>query len=190
MVETVAATRLLARIREGDENAAADLMPLVYEELRTLAGRWFRHQPPSHTLQPTALVHEAFLRMVDRTGTDWKDRAHFCAVCAVAMRGILADHARRRRAAKRGGDWKRVTLTGTPAESGVDAIDALALDEALGRLAERSERQARLVEYRFFGGLSVEEAAAMLDVSAPTAERDWRMARAWLSAELAGDGAP
>ncbi len=186
------ATRLLGELRGGDATAAARLMPLVYEQLRALAASQFRGRgrgrgpglSAGQTLQPTALVHEAFLRMVG-SGSDWRDRAHFCATCAMAMRQILADHARRRRAAKRGGGWKRLTLSGVIDDRDADAeIDVEALDEALERLAERNERQAQLVVYRFFGGLTVEEAAGALGVSLTTAEKDWRVARAWLRAEL------
>ncbi len=180
-----APTQLLGRLRDGDSTAAAELMPLVYQQLRALAGGYFRNQPASHTLQPTALVHEAFLRMVGQAGAQWQDRAHFCAACAVAMRQILTDHARRRRSAKRGGGWKRLSLAGAPGTTGPSPIDSIALDEALQRLAERSQRQARIVECRFFGGLTVEELACALDISVTTAEKEWRVARAWLSAQLA-----
>jgi RNA polymerase sigma factor (TIGR02999 family) len=169
----------------GDQTAAARLMDLVYQQLRAIAGSYFRGQPAGHTLQPTALVHEAFVKLTEQTGVQWKDRAHFQAVAAVAMRGILADHARRRRALKRGGDRHRVSLTQVETPAGTDEVDMLALDEALGRLAELSERQAAIVEYRFFSGMTVEEVARVLDVSTWTVEQDWRMARAWLSAQLA-----
>ena len=187
-------TQALAALTGGDESAAARLMDLAYDELRTLAESYFRGQPRGHTLQPTALVHEAFLKVASRTGARYDDRAHFCAVCAVAMRSILADYARRRCAAKRGGDdWQRIGLeeVGTPAagagaangSAGTD-IDALVLDEALTELERRSARQARIVEYRFFAGMTVDEVARVLDVSRSTAEDDWRMARAWLAREL------
>jgi RNA polymerase sigma-70 factor (ECF subfamily) len=174
---------LLASLRQGDQNGTAKLMELVYDRLRAQAGAYFRDQPASSTLQPTALVHEAYVRLVGRDDLKWNDRAHFLAICAVAMRGILADHARRRNAAKRGGDMDRVPLTAiqTP---GADVIDALVLDEALTRLAELSERQARIVECRFFSGMSVDEVAEALGVSKTTVEDEWRTARAWLSAHL------
>jgi RNA polymerase sigma factor (TIGR02999 family) len=159
-------------------------MPLVYEQLRALAASQFRELKAGQTLQPTALVHEAFLRMVG-SGRDWRDRAHFCATCAMAMRQILADHARRRRAAKRGGGWKRLTLSGVIDDRAAGAeVDVEALDQALDRLSLRNERQAQLVIYRFFGGLNMEEAASALGVSLTTVEKDWRVARAWLRAEL------
>ncbi len=190
-----APTQLLGRLRDGDATAAAELIPLVYQQLRALAGGYFRNQPASHTLQPTALVHEAFLRMVGQSGAGahWKDRAHVCAACAVAMRQILTDHARRRQSAKRGGGRERLTLAAEPVTPGTTApspVDAIALDEALQRLAERSQRQARIVECRFFGGLTVEEAACALGISVTTAEKEWRVARAWLSAQLSGRDEP
>jgi len=180
-------TQLLLAAGAGDRDAAAALAPRVYEHLRALAGHVFRGQPASHTLQPTVLAHECFIRLIDRDRVAWTDRRHFLAVCAIAMRGILADHARAKNAAKRGGDgWRRVTLADTPAAAARSAdVDLIGLDEALTTLAERSPRQARIVELRFFGGLTMPEIAEELDVSLSTIEADWRMARAWLSAELA-----
>jgi RNA polymerase sigma factor (TIGR02999 family) len=178
-------TQVLREMTGGDETAAARVMDLVYEQLRALAGSYFRGQPAGHTLQPTALVHEAFVRLSERTGVQWRDRAHFLAVAAVAMRGILADHARKRRALKRGGNRRRVALSRVETPAGTDEVDMLALDEALGRLAELSARQAAIVEYRFFSGMTVEEVGRVLGVSRSTVEDDWRMARAWLSAQLA-----
>jgi RNA polymerase sigma factor (TIGR02999 family) len=176
-------TLLLEAIRAGEPDAAERLLELVYGELRALAGHCFRGQPASHTLQPTALAHEAFIRLVHRTEVRWEDRAHFFAVCATAMRGILADHARKRRAAKRGGDWQRVSLSGVTPVAG-DEVDAVALDDALSALAAVNERQARIVELRFFSELTIEEVAHVLDVSKRTVDDDWAMARAWLSARL------
>lgn len=180
MTQTVHA---LAQLREGDQSAAARLLPLVYEHLRGLAGSYFRRSAPNQTLQPTALVHEAFLRMVNRPDADWKDRSHFCAVCATAMRAILTDHARARHAQKRGGGWSRITVdaAASPQEPEVDVV---ALNNALERLDQLNPRHARIIELRFFGGLSVEQIADHLDVSKSTVEGDWRMARAWLSAQL------
>lgn len=175
---------------EGGASDAAGFMDVIYEELRGVAMAYFRRQPPAQTLQPTALVHEAFLRVTDRTGAEFNDRAHFQAVCAVAMRAILADHARRRHAAKRGGDWERVTLADVETPFGSDPIDAIALDDALTELAARSERQARIVEYRFFGGLTEGDIARLLDVSRSTVQEDWRMARAWLTLQLRAGDAP
>ena len=162
-------------------------MELVYAELRDLAGRYFQGQRANHTLQPTALVHEAFARVATKTGAHLESRAHFTALCAIAMRNILADHARRRHAAKRGGGQQRTTLAGvgTPAGSEVDALD---LDAALTELEQRSERQARIIEYRFFSGMSVPDVALVLGVSRSTVESDWRMARAWLTVRLQPHG--
>ncbi len=178
------ATRLLGELRTGDSTAAERLMPLVYARLRSLAGAYFRGQRADHTLDATALVHEAFLRLVDQTDIEWQDRSHFFAVAAGAMRMILADHSRRKRAAKRGGNWARVTLSMAVAPKGTKTLDLLALDEALTKLATLNERHARIVELRFFSGLSVEEVAHVLDCSRSTIESDWRVVRAWLGREL------
>jgi len=173
------ATQVLAAIQAGEADAPARLMEIVYDQLRAMAAGYFRNQPPAATLEPTALVHEVFLRVVDQTSAKWNDRAHFFAVCAVAMRGILADHARKRRAAKRGGGWDRVPLSDV-ATPGSD-VDLLALDDALTELARLNERQARVVEYRYFGGMTIPEVAEALGVAKSTVDEDWRMARAWLS---------
>lgn len=182
-------TQVLTELTGGDKSAAARLLDVFYDELRALAGHCFQGMPAVHTLQPTALVHEAFVRITDRTGFEFKDRSHFFAVYATVMRRVLADHARNRRAQKRGRDWDRVALTNIPTPAGGDEIDVLDLDEALERLAERSPRQARIVEYRFFSGMTVEEVGRVLGISRSTVEDDWRMARAWLSVQLteAGD---
>lgn len=178
------ATQLLARVSEGDASAANDLLPLVYAELRARAGAYFRGQPANHTLQPTALVHEAYLRMVNAPQANWQNRAHFCAVAATAMRQILINHAQRRAAAQRAKGERAEAFTAllTPSEN--TAIDLLALDEALTKLQQLDPRQARLVELRFFGGLSVDEVAGVLDVSKSTVEKEWRRVRAWLIDEL------
>jgi RNA polymerase sigma factor (TIGR02999 family) len=182
-------TQLLQQVRGGDPAATARLMEVVYDELRTLAGQCFRGQPECNTLQPTALVHEVFLRLTRRTDIAWEDRAHFFAVCATAMRGILADYARRRAAAKRGGNWTRIALSGLVASGGDP--DVIALDEALTRLAAINERQSRVVEYRFFSGLTIEEVACVLGVSKRTVDDDWAMARSWLCVQLGeGEGPP
>ncbi len=179
-------TRVLSDLREGRAGAADRLMELLYDQLRAMASGFFRGQRPGHTLQPTALVHEAFARLLGQEGLQFKDRAHFLAVCAVAMRRILADHARRKRAAKRGGgNRERVTLDNVETPAGQDRIDVLALDLALTKLAALSERQARIIEYRFFAGMTIPEAAEALGLSTTTVEDDWRMARAWLAARLA-----
>jgi RNA polymerase sigma factor (TIGR02999 family) len=182
------ATQLLNRASGGEVAAAADLLPLVYDELRALAEHFFRNERASHTLQPTALVHEAYMRLVDSDAIEWKSRAQFFVIAAKAMRNILVDHARARGRQKRGGDWQELTLDAVErdfnAGDGARAIDMLALDEALERLAKMDERKARLVELRFFAGLSSEDAARLLDISRTTAAEDWRMARAWLHREL------
>lgn len=175
---------LLGELGRGDKAAADRLMPLVYAELRGLAGSFFRNQQPNQTLQPTALVHEAFLRLIDQDGVAWKNRAHFMAVASLAMRQILADHARRRSAAKRGGDWGRLSLDQAVAPSDAAEVDIERLDEALSKLEALDERRHRVVLLRFFGGLTVEDAASVMEVSVSTVEADWRAARAWLSVEL------
>jgi len=183
-------TRALARIGEGHKSAVAELMPLVYEELRRVAGDLFRGQSPGHSLQATALVHEAYLRLVGRTEIQWESRAHFFAVAAMAMRQVLANHARAKRAEKRGGaDRARVTLSEViDAGRGPD-IDLLTLNEALERLAALDERQCRIVEQRFLGGMTNAEIAHVLNLSTKTVEREWRAARAWLGAFLRGSEA-
>lgn len=178
------ATQILARAVGGDEAAAARLLPMVYEELRALAARALRRERADHTLQPTALVHEAFLRLIDQTQAEYNSRTHFFAVSAQVIRRILVDHARQHHALKRGGNWLKVTLDHANAASSDEALDLLGLDEALNKLCTLDERQSKVVELRFFGGLSVEETAATLGVSPRTVEEDWRMARAWLKREL------
>jgi RNA polymerase sigma factor (TIGR02999 family) len=183
-------TALLRAWSEGDQAALDRLLPAVYEELHRQAERYMRSQPAGHTLQTTALVHEAYLRLVSRDGPEWNGRAHFFGVAAKAMRSILVDHARARRSAKRGGDARQVTLAGIEDSAGrADDLDVLDLDEALARLTELDARKGSLVELRYFGGLSIEEAAAALGVSPATAKREWRLARAWLQRELSRDPA-
>lgn len=178
-------TQLLGKSSDGDQDATGALLAIVYGELRSLAGRFFRTQRTEHTLQPTALVHEAFLKLIGNQSIEWTDRTHFFRTAAKAMREILADHARRRRALKRGGEGRRLPLTSSlHAEHERRMIDAYELDEALTRLAGLSPRQAQIVELRFFGGLTVEETAQLLEVSPRTIELDWRTARAWLRHEL------
>jgi RNA polymerase sigma-70 factor, ECF subfamily len=179
------ATLILHQLCDGHASAAERLFPLVYDELRALAGSYFKAQPAAHTLQPTALVHEVFIKLIDQHATRWNDRAHFFAVAATAMRQILIDHARARGAAKRGGGWQRLSIDHVDRAGEIDHLDVLALDEAMTNLAKVDPRQARVVELRFFGGMSVEETAQVLEVSPRTVELDWRMAKAWLSRELA-----
>lgn len=182
-------TQLLGRMKAGDRSAAERLMPLVYTQFRALAAQYLRKERGNHTLQPTALVNEAYLRLLDQSRVQWQGRTHFFAVGAQAMRRILVDHARRRQRLKHGGQRARVTLDEGVALSPDRDQDVLALDEALVKLAELDERQAKVVELRFFAGLTVDEAAEVLDVSKRTVEGDWTMARAWLHRELSKDDA-
>ena len=185
-------TRLLLRWRGGDEAALAALLPLVYEELRSLARRHLRHERGSHTLQRTALVHEAFLRIVDQKQVDWESRTQFYGIASQMMRRVLVDHARRRSAAKRGDGAPHVDLAAVLQEEGENsplpsqetAIDFAAIDDALKRLEALDPQQGRLVELRFFGGLSIKETADIIGVSPATVKREWVMARAWLKREL------
>lgn len=167
-------------------------MPLVYDELRKLAASYLRRERPGQTLQATALVHEAYVRLISEKAHNWQNRTHFLAIAALSMRQILVQRARSRRAAKRGGDPARITLDEqllpAAAPSGADEIDLVALDAALDRLATLNQRQAKIVELRYFGGLGVEEAAEALGISPATVKRDWTLARAWLKRELAGPG--
>lgn len=179
------ATLLLERVGAGDRGAAEALFPLVYDQLRAIAGGQMKAQRPNHTLQPTALVHEAYIKLVRVEGADWRGRAHFCAVAVTAMRQILQDYARMKRAEKRGGgEGERVPLETVETPSGQRHLDLVDLDEALSKLEEIDERQARVVEMRFFGGMTSEHVAEVLGVSVPTVERAWRASRAWLSTRL------
>jgi RNA polymerase sigma factor (TIGR02999 family) len=178
-------TRILSAIEQGDPHAAEELLPLVYDELRQLAARHLAGEAPEHTLQPTALVHEAYLKLVGPgPQPPWNGRVHFFAADAEAMRRILIDHARRKHRARRGGGMKRVELEDLgDAElvaGGGDADELLALDEALARLAVADPRRAELVRLRYFAGLTLEQAAELLGISRATADRDWAFARAWL----------
>jgi RNA polymerase sigma factor (TIGR02999 family) len=169
----------------GDERALAQLTPIVYDELRRLARRYMKRERVGHSLQTTALVNEAYVRLVDYKRMHWQDRAHFLAVSAQAMRRILVDHARRRNA-KRGADVEHVSLEATAVLCPDRSNDFVALDDALKALAERAPRKARVVELRFFGGLSVDETADVLHVSSITVMREWKSAKAWLYRELSG----
>jgi RNA polymerase sigma factor (TIGR02999 family) len=183
-------TLLLAELTQGNRDAEAELIPLVYKELRRIAGYYMRDERVSHTLQPTALVNEAFLRLVDQTRIDWRNRAHFFGVAAQLMRRVLVDHARERAAAKRGGQRARIDLDHV--EIGLTpegSEQLLAVEEALTRLRAFDPQQERIVELRFYGGLTVEETAEALRVSPRTVKREWAMAKAWLQAELAGEAA-
>jgi RNA polymerase sigma factor (TIGR02999 family) len=184
--QTTETTRLLRAWASGDQAALEQLTPRVYKELRRIAGHFMKNERPDNTIQATALVHEAYLRLIDITNVDWQHRAHFFAVSASMMRHILLDRARRRLAGKRGGRAPRVNLEEIPDVSFSRAGELIALDDALNALALVDPRKARVIELRFFGGLSVEETAEVLTVSPDTVLRDWRLARAWILAELGG----
>lgn len=177
-------TQLLRAWAGGDELALEQLTPRVYDELRRIAGHFMQNEQPGRTIQTTALVHEAYLKLIDVTNVDWQHRAHFFAIAAEIMRHILMDRARRRVAAKRGGAAPRVNLDEIPDIGSGRARELIALDDALVALKQMDPRKARVVELRFFAGLSVEETAEVLRVSSDTVKRDWRLARAWLLAEL------
>jgi RNA polymerase sigma factor (TIGR02999 family) len=177
-------TQLLNDWSDGDQSALEKLMPLVYDELRKLADRQMGRERRDHTLQTTALVNEAYLRLVDQRDAQWHGRAHFFAVAAQLMRRILVDHARKRGKQKRGGDRIEVSFDEALPVSDDRAADVVALDEALTALAELDERKSRIVELRFFGGLSIEETATVLQVSPGTVMRDWTLAKAWLQREM------
>jgi len=183
-----AVTELLKNARGGSQAAFNDLFPLVYAELRRIAAREMRREKPGRTLQTTALVHEAYLRLLKDASLSFENRAHFLGIAAHAMREILIEHARARAARKRGGGAVRLTLDDLVAPVPALSIDVLALDEALERLARLDQRHARVVELRYFGGMSVEETAAALDLSPATVKRAWTIARAWLYRELGGSG--
>ena len=175
---------MLTAHADGDERAAAALLPLVYGELRALAARYLRDERPGNSLQPTDVVHEAYLRLIEQDRMDWKGTTHFFAMAATQMRRVLVDHARAAAAAKRGGRPTRITLTEDLARAPERSVEFLALDEALTRLALRNERQGRVAEMRLFAGLLVKETAFYLGVSERTVKEDWRVARAWLMKEL------
>jgi RNA polymerase sigma factor (TIGR02999 family) len=179
-------TMLLDEHRKGNQEALRQLLPLVYGELRKIAARQFRAERAGHTLQPTALVHEAYVRMVQQTGVPWQNRAHFLGCAAQVMRHILVDSARARRTNKRGGGALKVTLSDALMVASDRDVDLVALDDALQALAKLNERQARVVELRYFGGLSIEETAEVVGVSPTTVSQDWAIARMWLRRELGG----
>lgn len=177
-------TGLLNAWSNGDEGALAKLIPIVYGELRRIAQRQMAREHHGHTLQPSALVNEAYIRLVDCNALQWKNRAHFFGVMAGLMRRILVDLARSRRNQKRGGNWQRVTLDGALLPSATTDLDLVAVDEALEDMARIDVRKAKVVELRFFAGLTVEETAEVLQISGDTVARDWTFAKAWLSREL------
>lgn len=188
MPENTSTTELLTLARSGDEDALARLFPLVYDELRRLAGARMRNERADHTLQPTALVHEVYLRLIDQHSVDWTNRAHFFGLAAEMMRRILVTHAVAKKADKRGGEFIRVELGEDISLRGINDLDFIDLDRALTELAEFAPRQARVVELRFFGGLTNEEVALVLDLDERTIKRDWRTARAWLFDRLKPNG--
>jgi RNA polymerase sigma factor (TIGR02999 family) len=182
------ATRILSELSDAEPSVvAAKLLPLVYDELRTLAAKYLRQERKGHTLDPTALVHEAFLRLVDQKRVDWQGRTHFYATCAEAMRRILIDYARARRRSKRGGNWRKVALHQAVSQLAVSDVEVVDFRNALEKLASLDKRQARVVELRLFAGLTVAEVATVLGVSKRTVEGDWTHAKAWLRVELGED---
>jgi RNA polymerase sigma-70 factor (ECF subfamily) len=183
-------TGLLARARSGDSAALADVFPLIYEELRRLAEQQLRREPDGHTLSPTALVHEAYMRLIDYTRVEWANRAHFMAVASTAMRRILVDHARGHRSLKRGGGLRPVSLDDVELGNEDRAELLVAVDEALDRLKAVEPRQAQVVECRFFGGMTEEETAEALGIGLRTAKRDWARAKSWLHREMAAEEGP
>ena len=183
-------TRILRQLGQGTADRATTdrAFELVHGELRRMANGLMRQERPDHTLQPTALVHEAYLRLVGDDGLEWENRGHFFGIAARSMRQILIEHARGRERAKRGGGWQRVTLDGLEIAAASD-VEVLDLEEALQQLEKMDERMARVVELRVFGGLKVDEVAHVIGVSRRTVHEDWRVARLWLAHQLAGDGA-
>ncbi|MGP1272676.1 MAG: sigma-70 family RNA polymerase sigma factor [Phycisphaerales bacterium] len=179
-------TQMLQRLESGESAVAADLLPIVYDELRAIAARQMAAERAGHTLEATALVNEAWLRLVDQTRVHWAGRTHFFSIASLAMRRVLVDHARSRARLKRGGGARQLPLTPGVEIDPADGIDLLELDEALTRLAEDHPDHARLVELRYFAGMSMDDAAVLLGVSSRTAERWWRFAKAWLYANLGG----
>jgi RNA polymerase sigma factor (TIGR02999 family) len=180
------ATQLLLKASEGDESAVSSLFSVVYDELRRIAAGALRHERHDHTLQPTALVHEAYLRLADEPGAWRENRAHFLAIASRAMRRVLVEHARRRKAIKRGSGRPRLSIEDAEpaAPAYVEALDLVLLDDALERLSALDARQGRIVELRFFGGLTVEEIATVLGLSSRTVKREWQISRAWLKREI------
>ena len=183
--QTSSVTQLLAKARSGDSSALANVFPLIYEELRRLAQQQLQREPDGHTLSPTALVHEAYMRLIDYTRMEWTGRAHFMAVASTAMRRILVDHARGHRSIKRGGAMRHVSIDSVELGTEDRAELLIAVDEALSRLKELDVRQAQVVECRFFGGMTEEETAEALGIGLRTAKRDWAKAKVWLHREIA-----
>lgn len=180
-------TQLLVEGSKGNKEALDQLLPIVYDELRRQAARYLRQELPGHTLQTTALIHEAYIRLIDQRNVQWQNRAQFFGIAAQLMRRILVDHARTKKRAKRGGSNLRVSLNEALAATKGSEVDLIALDQALDKLAEIDPQQSRVVELRFFSGLSVAETAEVLDISPATVKRDWSVAKAWLYREISGD---
>ncbi|HVF51142.1 MAG TPA: sigma-70 family RNA polymerase sigma factor [Pyrinomonadaceae bacterium] len=180
-------TQLLLDWSSGKREAMDDLLPLVYKELRQLADRYLRRERSDHTLQATALVHEAYLKLIDQRNVQWQNRAHFFGVAAQAMRRILVDHARNHQAAKRGSGGQKISLDEGLMVTDERAHELVALDDALNELAGFDEQKGRIVELRFFGGLTIEETAEVLGIGTATVIREWRMAKAWLYQSISGD---
>ena len=183
-------TQLLEKFEPGDRHAAEQLFADVYAELRALAAKYLHRERKNHTLQPTALVHEAYLKLVGQTRVEWQGRTHFFAIAARAMRQILVDHARRHRAAKRGGTRHRIALDDNLLIESNRDVDLLAMEDALSKLTKLDPRQAQMMELRFFGGLSIEEVAKVMGTSKRSVEREWTMIRAWLRRELSTSDTP
>ena len=179
-------TQILIDSAEGGRGAAARLMPLVYDELRQMARGYLQRERSDHTLQATGLVHEAYLRLVDQTAANWKNRAQFLAVAAQQMRRILVDHARAHATGKRGGEWCKVEFEDALAPATSRSLDVIALDDALRDLMKLNPQHSQIVELRFFGGMTVDEVAEVLDLSPRTVQREWRMARVWLRRQIYG----
>ena len=182
--QPIEVTQLLHAAREGQADAMALLIDRVYLELREIAGGYLRHERAGHTLETTALVHEAYFKLVEGRQLHWEDRAHFFGAAARAMRQVLIDYARARNAQKRGGDWRRTTLSGNDPGFSLPLADLLSLNELLDRLDKKNQRLRQIVEMRFFGGMTEDEISAVLDVTPRTVQRDWAKARAWLYNEL------
>jgi len=181
-------TRILKSWSGGNREAVDDLMPLVYDELHKVAAQYLRRQRPDHTLQPTALVNEAYLKLIDITGVNWQDRAHFFAFASQTMRHILVDYARAQAREKRGGAARKLSLDEAVSYSTETEVDLLSLDEALRELAALDDQQGKIVELRFFGGLTIEETAVVLRISPATVKREWRIAKAWLFKRMRAEG--
>ena len=184
MISPASITKLLIKWGDGDQAAFDELLPQVYDHLRRLAHYYLRQERPDHTLEATALVHEAYLRLIGETEINWQNRAHFFGIAAVRMRHILVEHARNRQAAKRGGGEYRLSLSKANRLAEKRDVNLLALDDALQRLEGLDEQKSRIVELRYFGGLTIEETAEVLRISPATVKREWSMARAWLRSEI------